>query len=404
MSVTGFGLTDRFLKAQEIETIVSDYLAELELDGQRVLVIIPDSTRTMPLPLFFRLLAHNLLRRVKALDFMVALGTHPPLTESGLLKLVGITPEEKASVYAGVNLFNHSWVDPQSLVELGVIPSAEVAELSGGLLAQDVSVRLNRAVLAYDQLLVCGPVFPHEVVGFSGGNKYFFPGISGGDMINFTHWLSALITLNEIIGVKHTPVRRMIDRAAAFIPTPRHALCCVVAAQGTMGVFCGTPEEAWSAAADLSAILHIHWCDHSYRQVLSVLPEMYEEVWVGAKGVYKLDPVVADGGEVILYAPHITRLSQAHGEVLRQVGYHVRDYFVKQWPRARGLGTYDAETGVERARIQVTLATGLTAEECAAVNLGYRDPRSIQPQDWAGREDEGILFVPHAGETLYRLK
>jgi lactate racemase len=211
-------------------------------------------------------------------------------------------------------------------------------------------------------------------------------------------------------------MRRIINRAAAMIPTPRHALCSVVTSEGVAGLFCGEPEEAWSAAADLSAQRHIRWCEHPYRRALAVLPEMYDELWVGAKGMYKLEPVIADGGELIIYAPHLKRVSAAHGEVIHAIGYHVRDYFVRQWPRfehypwgvlahsthLRGSGTY--ENGVEWARIQVTLATGIPAEECAALNLGYLDPASIDPAAWANREDEGILLVPHAGEVLYRLK
>jgi nickel-dependent lactate racemase len=418
MALTGFGLTHRYLNENEIDTILADSLAGMSLDDKRLLVLIPDSTRTMPLPLFFRRIVALLQGRVRELDFLVATGTHPAMSEAAKLKLVGITAEEKATIYANVRLLDHAWDDPQALINLGVIPAEEIGRLSNHLLVQDVPVRLNRLILDYDDILVCGPVFPHEVVGFSGGNKYFFPGIAGPDIINFTHWLGALITSYVAIGVKDTPMRRVIDRATALIPRRRHALCAVVTTEGVSGLFSGSPEEAWSAAADLSAQVHVRWCEHPYRQALSVLPEMYNELWVGAKGMYKLEPVIADGGEVIIYAPHLDRLSVVHGEVIRQIGYHVRDYFVKQWPRfehypwgvlahsthLRGIGEYNAETGVERPRIQVTLATGLSAEECAAVNLGYRDPRTIDLAQWAKREDEGLLLVPHAGEVLYRLK
>jgi nickel-dependent lactate racemase len=277
-------------------------------------------------------------------------------------------------------------------------------------------VRLNRLILDYDHLLVCGPVFPHEVVGFSGGNKYFFPGIAGADIIDFTHWLGALITSYDIIGTKDTPVRCVIDRAASFIPRPRHALCSVVTHEGVEGVFGGTPEEAWSAAADLSAQVHVRYVEQPYRQVLSVMPEMYDEIWVGAKGMYKMEPVVADGGELIIYAPHIKEISAVHGALIKQIGYHVRDYFVKQWDQfkhipwgvlahsthLRGGGTF--ENGIERPRIQVTLATGISEEECRAVNLGYRDPASIDPQAWAAEAQPDRLVVPRAGEYLYRLR
>jgi nickel-dependent lactate racemase len=193
-------------------------------------------------------------------------------------------------------------------------------------------------------------------------------------------------------------------------------LCSVVTEEGINGLFIGTPEEAYASAAMLSAQIHIRWVDKPFRQVLSVLPEMYDEIWVGAKGMYKMEPVISDGGEVILYAPHIQRFSSVHGKVIREVGYHVRDYFTKQWERfkaypwgvlahsthLRGIGEY--EDGVEKPRIQVTLATSIPESECLAVNLTYRDPETIDLQAWSGREAEGVLLVPRAGEDLYRLK
>jgi nickel-dependent lactate racemase len=402
----------------QIEQIVTCGLDSLPLDGKRLLVIVPDLTRSMPLPLFFRLISAAVKGRVKTVDFLVALGTHPPLDEAQLLRLFGLTAAERASQYARVRLLNHAWKDPAALTLLGEIPAAEIEQLSAGLLCMPVPVRLNRLILEYDHLLVCGPVFPHEVAGFSGGNKYFFPGIAGADIIDFTHWLGALLTSYQIIGTKHTPVRAMIDRAAALIPTPRHALCCVVTHEGLAGVFFGTPEQAWSQAAGLSAQAHIQWLERPYRQVLSVLPAMYTELWVGAKGMYKTEPVVADGGEVIIYAPHLGEISAVHGGLIHQVGYHVRDYFLEQWERfkdlpwgvlahsthLRGVGTYDAAARVESPRIQVTLATGISQVECWAVNLGYRDPASIDPAGWQRREDPDLLVVPQAGETLYRLR
>ena len=400
----------------QIETIVADSLNSLALNNRRVLVIIPDATRTMPLPLFFRLITQFLLPRVKALDFLVALGTHPPLSDEALLHLVGLTAEEKAAHYPTVHLLNHAWKDPNALTTIGTIPASEIEQISNGLLSQDVPVRLNKLILDYDELLICGPVFPHEVVGFSGGNKYFFPGIAGADIIDFTHWLGALITSYTIIGAAETPVRRVIDRAASFIPVSRHALCSVVTHEGLEGLFFGTPEEAWRQAANLSAQVHMRYVERPYRQVLSVMPKMYDEIWVGAKGMYKLEPVVADGGELIIYAPHIKEISVVHGAVIKQIGYHVRDYFVKQWDKfkdlpwgvlahsthLRGVGTY--ADGVERPRITVTLATGIPREECEQVNLSYRDPASIDPDEWAARNDPDVLVVARAGEYLYRLR
>ena len=408
--------TKRYLTESEIESILMNSLEDIPLDGKRVLVIIPDGTRTMPLPLFFRLITQALAPRVRQLNFIVALGTHPPMSKAEILALLGLTEKEKSDLYAAIGLLQHEWQNPAALNKLGTLNSQEVKTLSQGFLEQEIPVVINRQCVEHNHLLVCGPVFPHEVIGFSGGNKYFYPGLAGSEIIQATHWLGALITSIQIIGKKDTPVRKIIDRASAMIPTPRHAICPVVSKDGVSGVFIGEPETAFSSAADLSAKEHIVWVEQPYQQVLSVLPQMYNELWVGAKGMYKVEPAVADGGEVILYGPHLDRISRTHGELIRKVGYHVRDYFLEQWQQyadipqsilahsthLRGTGTF--QNGIEKARIQVTLATAIPEKVCRKVNLGYRDPASIQLQDWAGRESEGVLLVPRAGEDLYRVK
>jgi nickel-dependent lactate racemase len=392
-------------------------LAEARLDGKRVLVIIPDRTRTAPIPLMFRLFHELLHERAQRLDYLIALGTHKPLTEDAINQLIGVTPEERAGRFGGVNIFNHRWETPETFVSLGEISSAEVEELSGGLMSQAVDVRLNKVIFDYDQLIICGPTFPHEVVGFSGGNKYFFPGIGGAEVINFTHWLGAMVTSYSIIGTKHTPVRRVIDKAASLIDRPKLCFSLVVKGDQLAGLYIGSPEEAYSAAADLSARLHIRWVDKPFQRVLSIMPQMYEDIWTAAKGMYKLEPVVADGGEVIIYAPHIKEISYTHGRLLDEIGYHVRDYFLKQWDRfkhypggvlahsthLRGMGNYDAAARVETPRIKVTLATRIPEERCRRVNLGYMNPDSLDLDEWRDREDEGILSVSKAGEILYRL-
>ncbi len=412
-------VTHGTLADEQVSELVHAALANPQLDGKRILVLIPDGTRTAPIPQMFRLLHQELGKRVAALDYLIALGTHNPMSEEQINRLVGVTPQERETTFKKVQIFNHLWHLPDTFISCGVIPSAEIAEISNGMLHQEVEVRVNKLVTEYDLIMICGPVFPHEVVGFSGGNKYFFPGIGGQEVIDLSHWLGALITCYEIIGTPGiTPVRRLINLAASLITTPKLCLAMVVS-PGTnqlAGLYIDKPEPAWEAAAKLSAKLHIKYVDQPFKQVLSVMPKMYDDIWTAAKGMYKLEPVVADGGEVIIYAPHITEFSYTHGEILAQIGYHVRDYFLKQWDKfqhypggvlahsthLKGMGTFDAIKG-EQARIRVTLATGISPERCAAHNLNYRDPATIEPKEWANREDEGILLVPKAGEILYRL-
>jgi nickel-dependent lactate racemase len=404
------------LARDEVHQIVAQAAADLQVTGKRVLTIIPDGTRTMPMPLMFQLLQEEIGMRAAACDYLVALGTHPRMSETQLSRLMGCPVVD--GVCAKARVSNHRWDIPGTFADLGTIPADKVAKASGGLLSDPILVKINRTLFDYDQVVICGPVFPHEVVGFSGGNKYLFPGVSTGEMINQTHWLGALLGSYNLIGTRCTPIRDLIDQAATKITTPVACFALVLADQGIAGLHFGTAREAWSAAVELSSQKHIQWVDRPFRRVLSVLPEMYDDIWTGAKGMYKVEPAMADGGEVVLYAPHITEFSYTHGAFLDKIGYHCRDYFLKQWtkfadvPRSAiahsthlvGQGTYDAATGVETLRIKVTLATGIPEERCRRLNLGYIDPKAINFEDWKGRETRDVKLIPRAGETLYRLK
>jgi len=411
----GHSDTTSHLSEADVRRIVADGFATAPVDGKRLLVLIPDATRTMPMALMFDALTATLGPRAAALDFLVALGTHQPMSDEHLGRLIGRPVVDGRA--GGSRIFNHRWDIEGTFATLGTIPAAEIEQLSGGLLSADVPVSLNRLVLDYDHIIICGPVFPHEVVGFSGGTKYLFPGIAGPDIINFTHWLGAVITSSAVIGAGYTPVRAVIDRAAAMLDRPMSCVSLVVTHDGVAGLYVGSPRESWDAASALSARTHVIWIDRPFRRVLSIMPTMYDDLWTAAKGMYKLEPAMADGGEIVIFAPNITEVSYTHGHVIDEIGYHCRDYFLAQWDRfghypggvlahsthVKGLGTYDAATGAETPRIRVTLATGIPEERCRRINLGYMDPAGIRLDDWKGREADGIIVVPRAGEMLYRL-
>ena len=416
--IVGKGSTTEVLTVEDIQQLLAAACDGLPLDGKRVLVIIPDATRTAPIALFFRLLYERLGQRAAQLDYLIALGTHPPMSEEAIERLVGVSARERAESFPKVRIFNHHWAQAETLQTIGVISRQEAARLTNGLLVDEVPVTLNRLIFEYDQLMICGPVFPHEVAGFSGGAKYLFPGVAGPDIINFTHWLGALVTSMHTIGIKDTPVRRVIQRAADFVASPLLCLALVLQGADLHGLYIGSHAEAFSSAADLSAQLNIITVPRPFRRVLSMASTIYDDLWTAAKAMYKTEPAIADGGEVIIYAPHISEISYTHGKLIDQVGYHVRDYFVKQWERfkdipgsilahsthVKGMGAYDAASGIEMPRIAVTLATGIPEERCRLVNLGYADYRKINPEEWKDREQEGILLVPHAGEMLYRAR
>lgn len=405
-----------FLTHDQIEQIVAQGVPKTELAGKRILLIVPDATRSCPLGMVFKEVHRQLSGSVKALDVMIALGTHPPMSEEAICERLEITREERAGRYASIRFLNHEWDNPASLRRIGTLSPRETDELSGGLFSMEVPVDINARLFDYDEVVIIGPVFPHEVVGFSGGNKYLFPGVAGPEILNFFHWLGAVVTNPMIIGHKWTPVRKVVDRAAALLSIPKRCLCMVVEKGGLAGLFAGTPESAWDEASELSRKLHITYKPKPFHTILSCAPPMYDELWVGGKCMYKLEPVLADGGELIIYAPHIHEISVVHGKLIEEIGYHCRDYFLGQWDRfkhypwgiiahsthVRGIGTY--ENGAEKCRARVTLATGIPKEVCEKINMGYRDPATINPADYADREEEGILHVPKAGEMLYQLE
>jgi len=421
---------------------------EKQFTNQRILVLIPDHTRSLPLPFLFRALV-EILHDTKQLDFMVALGTHPALSDESLNQLVGITSSERAALATGkgfgqssamvlesvkspqiavresaksplTSLLNHAWDDPTALVSLGTIEDDQIRQIAGERwhesLPERVDIRLNKAVLDYDLILILGPTFPHEVVGFSGGAKYLFPGISGPDMINATHWLGALAGVVGTIGVKDTPVRAMIHAAAEKLSTPVTLIALTVEGKDLSGIFIGGHISTWSAAADFSAQRHIRWCEKPFQRVLSCAPKMYNELWTGAKAMYKLEPAVAVGGEVVIYAPHLDVVSHVHGKYIYEIGYHILDYFLADWEHFKHIplgvlahlthlrGSGVMENGIEKPNVKVTLASKIPPKDCARLNLGYLDPARINIDEWIGRENEDILYVPKAGEILYRIR
>lgn len=401
------GGADRHLADAEVRAFVRQQLDGLDLDGRSLCVVVPDATRRCPLPLIVGAIEEAIAGRTTSCTVLVALGTHAPMSDDEHQRLVG----------ADLPVRNHEWWNDETFVTVGRLAAVDIARLSEGRLSEDVAIRVNRMVVESDVTLIVGPVLPHEVVGFSGGHKYLFPGLSGPELIDLTHWLGALITSREIIGTPGvTPVRALIEAAADLVPGERHALCVVVDrdSDGLRAAAFGPTFEAWSAAVDIAAETHVEYLDEPVQRVVSVVPTRYTDLWTGAKGFYKVEPIVADGGEVVLYAPHITEVAAMHPGIF-EIGYHCRDYFLADWERHRrhpwgelahsthlyGAGTYDPQRG-EHQRVRVVLATGLSQAVVRQVNLTHRHPATVDTTALA--EQPGTLVVPDAGEVLYRLR
>jgi len=394
---------------------VGEFFVQNDYTGKRILMIIPDNTRSGPIGEIFKSIYEFLGPKAKAVDCLVALGTHQPMSEEQICARLSMTPDERKNKYAAVKFFNHEWDNPRMFTSIGKISADEIEQISDGLFAEEVDVAINKLLFEYDEFFILGPVFPHEVVGFSGGHKYIFPGIAAEDIIHFFHWLGAVVTNPLINGSKWTPTRKVVEKAASLIKVP-HKLFAIVALEDKLkGIFIGDVLETWEKAADLSEQVHITYKDKPYNTILGIAPEMYDDIWTAGKVMYKLEPILADGGTLIIYAPHITEISYTHGKWLDKIGYHTRDYFLKRMeqfagvPRGimahsthvKGIGTFIDD--VEKPRTNVVLATSISKQRCEKVNLDYLNPNDINIADYENREDEGILVVHHAGEILHRL-
>jgi len=310
---------DGFVGDEQAREAIAEFFAQNDCTGKRILLIIPDNTRSGPVGDIFKIIYEFLGSGAKTVDCLVALGTHQPMSEQQICARLSMTAEQRISKYAAVKFFNHEWEKPQTFTSIGKISADEIEQISDGLFREEVDVAVNKRIFEYDELFILGPVFPHEVVGFSGGHKYIFPGIAGEQIIHFFHWLGAVITNPLVNGNKWTATRKVVEKAASLVEVPRKLFAIVALENRLKGLFIGDVVETWEKAADLSEQVHITYTDKAYKTILGIAPEMYEDIWTAGKVMYKLEPILADGGTLIIYAPHITEISYTHGKFLDQI-------------------------------------------------------------------------------------
>jgi nickel-dependent lactate racemase len=416
-AVVGQGSPDLDLSTTELRPIIEAALQNIK-PGARVLAIIPDKTRDDNTNTLFPIAAEFLARKeISQFDALVAQGTHPPMTEA----------QKRAKIGAGdaglpglERIFNHQWDRTDQLVTLGELPADRVRELTGGLIEEAVDVSLN-ALLSpgiYDTVLVFGATMPHEVAGFAGGAKYFFPGVAGPELTHMTHWLGALATIEEVIGRVETPTRRMIEAAAALVPAEVISFTSVATRVGdrlrTHALFAGDINHALRSAAAVSAKVHIKYTGRKYARVVALLDEHYDEMWVGGKASYKLGAVIEDGGELIIYAPHLNAISTTHGRLIEKYGYApletVREMVAYSDELKANLciaahlahvsyGSSRNAEGQIIPRYRITLVSAVSEEVCRRVKLGFLDHRTFRREDYDS--DPNTFVVENAGRDLY---
>ncbi|MEP6789119.1 MAG: lactate racemase domain-containing protein, partial [Acidobacteriota bacterium] len=325
IAITGHGSPESDLSEDELRPIVEEALSPLP-SGSRVLAIIPDKTRDDNTHLLFPMAASFLAKQgIERIDALVAQGTHSPMTDAE--KLAKIGAESYSAIPNLGTIYDHRWDNPEELAEIGELTADEVSQITGGLFNEAIPLAVNRLAAPgnYDAILIFGATVPHEVAGFAGGAKYFFPGIAGAELTHKTHWLAALATIEKIIGRIETPTRHLIEAAADRISARVIAFTSVVTRTSddrlrTHALFGGDFRPSLRRAAEVSRHVHIKYTGRQYRRVVALLDEHYEDLWLGGKASYRLGAVIEAGGELIIYAPRLKCISATHGEDIERFG------------------------------------------------------------------------------------
>jgi nickel-dependent lactate racemase len=416
-TLVGTGSPSALLTPADMRRIVQDAIRNVPARA-RVLAVIPDRTRDDNTDVLFPIISQELAAiGASRFDALVAQGTHPPMTNAEKRAKIGAS--QSAMPLVG-NFFDHHWDRPSELITLGTLSGAEVSSLTGGIMDREVPVQLNAHLAPghYDVVFVIGATVPHEVAGFAGGAKYFFPGVAGPELTHLTHWLGALATIERVIGRVETPTRRVIEAAADRLPAPVIAFTSVSTRNDsglrTHALFAGDLRETVRSAADVSRRVHVHYTGRRYRRVVALLDEHYDELWVGGKASYKLGGVIDDGGELVIYAPHLTGISTTHGRLIEKYGYapleQVREMVEESDELQANLCVAAhlahvsyagrlSEQGRIEPRYRITLASAVSEDVCRRVKLAFQRCEDVDIE--AARRDPDTLVVEHAGRDLY---
>ena len=410
--VTGKGSANSVLSESELRQIVADALRPVSA-GLRVLAVIPDTSRDDNTHILFPLIDETLRSKgVKTFNALVAQGTHPPISSADKLEKIGLE-------YFEGNAFDHEWNNKDQLATIGYIDAAETSEASGGEFAETIEIKINKLVLDHDLIILVGATTPHEVVGFSGGAKYFFPGISGPELTNATHWIGALAGIEKIIGRIETPTRNLIERAADTIEAEIINFSSSVSRVDrdqlhTHALFAGDFRASFRRAAEISRTVNVKYVDKTYKRVVAVLDKHYTELWTGGKASYKLGGIIEDGGELVIYAPHLNEISKTHGAAIQNFGYapieSVKELAAKSDELQRNLcvaahlahvSFSGSVNDPRKPKYKITMASGLSRSECERVHLGFAEHDEIDLGSFSS--DPDTLVVENAGRDLYLL-
>ena len=316
--------TESGLTSEEIRDALLDSLKGRTL--KKVLIIPPDFTRYHSNAGYItNVYYHTLKERGSQVDILPALGTHEPVSREQAGLMFGDIPYEA--------LIPHDWRG--DVVRIGEVPADYMREITEGLWDAPVSVEINRRVMdeSYDLIISVGQVVPHEVIGMSNHAKNLFVGVGGSEMINQSHMVGAVYGMERLMGKDHSPVRKMLDYGMEHFLKNRpilFVLTVTTAPQGnihTHGLFIGEGRDCLTEAVRLSQEKNIDFVSKGLKKCVVYLdPKEFQSTWLGNKAVYRTRMAMADGGELIILAPGVTKFGEDPqvDRLLRKYGYSGR--------------------------------------------------------------------------------
>src|SRR5712692_246148 len=204
-------------------------LVEQARGARRVTIVIDDITRPTPskklLPALLREL-HAAGVEKRGIRILVGVGSHRTMTPAELETLVG------ADIFSRYTVVNHLARDPAHLVEVGRSP-------------RGIPVWINRLVAESDLSILTGFIKPHNVAGYSGGYKGYFPAVAGLDTVVGLHALQQLPGEPCRLGEIDNPFRVELDAMGPLVPTPTFILNVIINRQKQIvTAFAGHPLGA----------------------------------------------------------------------------------------------------------------------------------------------------------------
>ncbi len=389
-------------------------------EKKRVLAVPPDFTRCHSQSGLLTELAWEYYGNRLA-DVLPAIGTHCPMTAEEIAAMFGKVPN---------NLFRvHDW--RRGLTMLGEVPAEFVKEVSEGQINYSIPIQVDKLLTegGHDLILSIGQVVPHEVIGMAGYNKNIFVGTGGAEGINKTHFLGAVYGMERMMGCTDTPVRKVLNYASVHFAghLPIVYLLTVVGKSPRgenviRGLFIGDEPECFNRAAALSAAVNIQLLDAPLKKVIVYLdPLEFKSTWLGNKSIYRTRMALADGGELVVLAPGLTRFGEDDriDQLIRKYGYvgtpRILELVRTQEDLRQNLGTAaHLIHGSSEGRFRVTYCPGnLTQQEIEGVNFHYADlcemaarynPDALVEDFNVLADGEQIFFISNPASGLWALR